>query len=154
MWPVFALALVAPAADDPCASKGTALFVNAAARTMYLCENGRQKEHVPVALGQGGIDKRVEGDAKLPLGEYALGAPVASKDYHLFIPVGYPTADQRRRGYTGSAIGVHGPPRAFKGPLSTTVDWTLGCMAVGTDEEIDRIAEWVRTSRVRRIVIR
>jgi murein L,D-transpeptidase YafK len=120
---------------------------------MFLCEDNRTKAGLRVALGTGGLDKRVQGDAKVPLGEYALTWPVSSKDYHLFIPVGYPTDEQRKGGYTGSAIGVHGPLRWFKGPSSTDRDWTLGCIAVGTDEEIERVAQWVKTKRVRRIVI-
>ncbi len=74
-----------------------------------MCESGEAKATLPVALGQGGLDKKVQGDAKVPLGEYSIGLAVRSKDYYLFIPVGYPTADQRRRGFTGSAIRVHAP---------------------------------------------
>jgi len=151
------LAIVAVVASagttTPCAPHGTALYVNAAERRLYACEAGRAKESLPVALGRGGIDKRKQGDAKLPLGEYALGQPRPSGDFHLFIPVGYPTAVQRRRGYTGGDVGVHGPARVAQGPLTTVADWTLGCIAVGTDQEIERVARWVRTNRVRRIVI-
>ncbi len=136
-------AAVAAVGANPCASYGTALYVNAAERRLYLCENAVSKEVLPVALGRGGTDKRKQGDAKLPLGEYALGQPRPSRDFHLFIPVGYPTAEQRRRGFTGGDVGVHGPARVARGPLTTMVDWTLGCVAVGTDEEIDRVARWV-----------
>ena len=142
----------APAAD-PCEGRGTAILVKAEQRRLSLCEEGRRSAVHRVALGQGGFDKRREGDAKLPLGEYALGAAIPSKAYHLFLPVGYPTQRQRRAGYTGGAIGVHGPARGYEGPLSTTVDWTLGCIAVGTDEEIEGIARWVKAKRVQRIVI-
>ncbi len=109
---------------------------------------------LPVALGSGGIDKRKQGDAKLPLGEYGLGEPRPSRKFHTFIPVGYPTAAQVRQGYTGGDVGVHGPPRLAHGPLTTAIDWTLGCVAVGTDDEIDRIARWVRTKKVNRVVIK
>jgi len=140
-------------APDPCAGKGTSIFVQAERRVLSLCEDGRRIESMRVALGTGGLDKRVEGDAKVPLGDYPLSSPIASKSYHLFIPVGYPTPAQKKAGYTGFAIGVHGPPRGFNHPTSTLVDWTLGCIAVGTDEEIDRVAAWVRSKRVRRVVI-
>lgn len=138
---------------EPCADKGTALYVDATQRMLWLCESGSAREAMPVALGRGGLDKRVEGDAKVPLGEYPLGSPRPSKAYHRFIPVGYPTPGQRRRGFTGGAIGVHGPPRAYNGPESTNIDWTLGCIAVGTDAEIERLAGWLRTTRARRIII-
>lgn len=147
----FLLTLTAP--PERCAGKGTAIYVVATQRMLWLCEAGHATDSVPVALGRGGVDKRVEGDAKVPLGEYRLGAPVPSKAYHLFIPVGYPTPSQRRRGFTGGAIGVHGPIRSQQGPVSTNIDWTLGCIAVGTDAEIGRVADWLRTTGAGRIII-
>ncbi len=153
MWFAVLMILAAPE-RDPCSGLQTAVFVNAERRTAYSCENGKKQSAYRVALGRGGIGKRVEGDGKLPLGEYSLGTPRASKYFHLFIPVGYPTADQRRRGYTGGAVGVHGPTRMAQGPFTTDVDWTLGCIAVGTDGEIDSLASWIRDKRVKRIVIR
>jgi murein L,D-transpeptidase YafK len=151
LFAAFVLATMVPPA--PCAGKGTALYVDATERMLWLCESGRAIEAMPVALGRGGLNKHAEGDAKVPLGEYRLGSPVPSKAYHLFIPVGYPTPSQSRRGFTGGAIGVHGPPRAYGGPVSTTIDWTLGCIAVGTDDEIGRVAGWLRATKARRIII-
>lgn len=148
---VLLLAMTPPA--EPCAGKGTALYVEADQRTLWLCESGRAVEALPVALGRGGLDKRVEADGKVPLGEYPLGPALTSKAFHVFIPVGYPTPSQRRRGFTGGAIGVHGPSRADQGRFSTGMDWTLGCIAVGSDDEIDRVARWVRTAHARRIII-
>jgi len=148
-----ALVLAMTFSPAPCADKGTALYVDPTERMLWLCESGTAIEAIPVALGKGGLDKRVEGDAKVPLGEYPLGSPRSSKAFHLFIPVGYPTPGQRRGGFTGGAIGVHGPPRAYGGPASTTIDWTLGCIAVGTDAEIGRVAAWLRATKARRIII-
>ena len=108
-----------------------------------------------VALARGGVDKRREGDERTPLGTYRLDRPSRSADFHRFIHVRYPTAEQRRAGYTGSAIGVHGPSRAARRfrRMSTLVDWTAGCIAVGTDADIDAVARFVRTNRVRTIVL-
>lgn len=150
---IAAIVLALALSPEPCVGKGTVLYVDAAERTLWLCESGQAVEAIPVALGRGGLDKRVEGDAKVPLGEYPLGSPRPSQSYHLFIPVGYPTPSQRRNGFSGSAIGVHGPPRAYGGPASTASDWTLGCIAVGTDDEIARVADWLKTTRARRIII-
>jgi murein L,D-transpeptidase YafK len=101
------------------------------------------------------MDKRVEGDERTPTGRYPLGAPRPSAPFHRFIPVGYPTAGQRAEGRTGGAIGIHGPDRRFRllGSLTTRVDWTAGCLAVGSDAEIDRIAEWVAAARASSILI-
>ncbi|MGB5413766.1 MAG: L,D-transpeptidase family protein [Polyangiales bacterium] len=58
----------------------------------------------------------------------------------------HPRAGQRRDGYTGSAIGIHGPSRSFArtGWMNTAVDWTEGCIAVASDEAINDIAARVR----------
>lgn len=140
----------------PCSDGQTALVVDTGTRAMWRCEAGKPLEELAVALGSGGIGKRKQGDAKVPLGEYPLGAPRGSASFHVFIPVGYPTPEQRRAGFTGGAIGVHGPARGYEslGALNTSVDWTLGCIAVGSDAEIERVARWVRTKRVGRILIR
>lgn len=147
------MALALTVSPTPCSGKGTVIFVDATERRLWLCQSGSPVESMPVALGRGGLDKRWEGDGKVPLGAYALAAPRASKAFHLFIPVGYPTSSQRRQGLSGGAIGVHGPSRAHSGPLSTGMDWTLGCIAVGTDAEIERVARWVKESKARRIII-
>lgn len=148
-----AIALALMVSRTPCSDVGTAVYVDAAERRLWLCESGAAVESMPVALGRGGLGKRWEGDGKVPLGTYPLGAPRSSRSFHRFIPVGYPTPSQVRQGLSGGAIGIHGPSRARSGPLSTGMDWTLGCIAVGTDDEIDRLARWVRESRVQRIVI-
>ena len=89
-----------------------------------------------------------KGDKKTPLGEYRLSPPRPSvSGVRTFIHVGYPTRNQRNKGYTGGAIGIHGPTR--DGRLRNT----LGCISVKTNDEIDEIAQWVDDHRVRRISI-
>jgi len=131
---------------NPCRGRSGAVVVRTGARTLSLCDGESEREHFPVALGAGGVGKRRAGDQRTPLGAYGLGAPRASLRYGTFVPVGYPTPEQARAGFTGAAIGIHGPPRAFvgAGPLNTATDWTAGCIAVGSDEEARRIADWVR----------
>ena len=152
-----ALLRAAEPAAATCPASGAAVVVDTGQHRLWTCEDGRATGEYAVALGSGGVGKTRQGDAKVPLGEYALGAPRGSSQFHKFIPVGYPTAEQRRRGHTGSAIGVHGPSRGgekLPASLNTSTDWTLGCIAVGSDAEIDAIAAWVNGKRVRRIVIR
>ena len=152
-----ALGALEPSPSAPprprCPAGGSVVLVETGQRRLWTCEEGRATGEYAVALGSGGVDKRREGDARVPLGTYPLGPPRASSRFHLFIPVGYPTAAQRREGYTGSAIGVHGPSRYAQGAVSTMVDWTLGCIAVGTDAEIETIARWVERRRPARITI-
>jgi murein L,D-transpeptidase YafK len=130
--------------------------VSTGQRRLWTCKDGRAEGTYAVALGSGGVGKRQQGDAKVPLGDYPLGPPRGSASFHVFIPVGYPTAAQRRQGYTGSAVGVHGPARGYEhlgSSANTAVDWTLGCIAVGSDAEIERIAAWMRARGASRIAI-
>lgn len=152
-----ALACAAAASAEPCPTTGTLILVHTDQRRLWQCEDGRAMGEHAVALGSGGVGKTRQGDAKVPLGEYPLGRPRPSSQFRTFIPVGYPTAAQRRRGYTGSAVGVHGPARGWEtlpSALNTATDWTLGCIAVGSDEQIRDIAAWVNRRHVERIVIR
>ncbi len=136
-------------AGEVCAGAEARIVVDSVARTLPLCERGAAVARHAVALGRGGVGKTREGDGKTPLGTYPLGAPRASRAYDTFIPVGYPTAAERARGLTGSAIGVHGPDRRLRalGRLATAVGWTRGCIAVGSDAEIRAVAAWVRRQR-------
>jgi L,D-peptidoglycan transpeptidase YkuD (ErfK/YbiS/YcfS/YnhG family) len=148
------VALVVPsdgraAAASACAGGATAVVVDTRAHALSLCAAGRAAETFRVALGSGGVGKRRAGDNRTPLGSYPLGAPRASRLFGTFIPVGYPTVAQARAGMTGGAVGIHGPARGFEhaGLLNTATDWTAGCIAVGSDAEIGRIAAWIRAHR-------
>jgi murein L,D-transpeptidase YafK len=110
---IAALLAVALASNPPvCFERGTSIVVRTDEHELYLCEQGKLVETYGVALGKGGVNKRRRGDNKTPLGTYALGAPRKSTKFGLFIPVAYPTAEQRGKGFTGGDIGVHGPPIA------------------------------------------
>ena len=102
-----------------------------------------------------GVGKRKEGDNRTPLGRYGLGPPRASRSFHIFVPVQYPTPEQARLGFTGGAIGIHGPPRGWTtlAELAMLVarDWTAGCIALATDTDIDAVAAWVRKQEVRNV---
>ena len=137
--------------DDPrpCPASGDAVVVQTATHRLWLCTAGTAAARYAVALGRGGVGKRRRGDGRTPVGTYPLGAPRPSARYGTFIPIAYPTPAQAASGFTGSAVGIHGPPRGFdsRDSLVTAVDWTLGCVATGSDEEVGAIAEFVRTRR-------
>ena len=140
--------LLAPAlfaSEDPCSRYDTAVVVDVHVRSLWLCELGATQAHYPVALGRGGTGKRTLGDRKTPLGWYALGEPRLSDRFGVFIPISYPTLDQRKRGFTGGEIGIHGPQRRFEwaGSWNTHVDWTDGCIALGTLDEAIEVAIFV-----------
>jgi hypothetical protein len=142
--PVTPAASVAPATW--CPETGDVVTVITRKRELWLCRDGAVAARFEVALGQGGLDKRKKGDRRTPLGTYALGTPRPSGKFGLFIPIVYPTPEQAAQGQTGGDVGIHGPPRKLPEPAypSTAYDWTLGCVATGTDSEIQAIADFVR----------
>jgi len=143
------------AMGSTCSEKKPLIEVSTSNSTLFLCDSTGVKAQYKVAFGTGGFDKKKEGDAKTPLGRYAFGPPRKSDKFFIFIPIGYPTADQKKKGYTGRDVGLHGPSRsfAFAGGLNTLVNWTDGCVAVGTDREITEISEWVKSAKVKEIYI-
>src|SRR6187455_15135 len=105
--------------------------VRTAEHKLYLCDRGRAvASRFDVRLARNGIGKTRTGDKKVPLGTYPLGQPRASKKYGTFVPIGFPLPEQRRRGYTGGDVGVHGPDRRVRwlGGLVNTFDTTDGCV--------------------------
>lgn len=150
-----ATAASSPRPTAPCQRDETAIVVDTAAHRLHLCRDGAREETFAVALGISGVDKRRAGDNRTPLGSYRLGTPRASRWFHRFIPVQYPTVAQQRAGFSGSAIGIHGPPRgletAARLAMLVASDWTAGCIAVATDDEIQRIVAWVDARQVRTV---
>jgi murein L,D-transpeptidase YafK len=133
-----------------CPKGEPSVLMDTAAHALKLCEDGVAVKTFRVALGSAGTGKRRQGDDKTPLGVYSLGAPRASSHFGVFIPMGYPTKEQIAKGWTGGDIGIHGPDRHFAllGGATLWVDWTAGCVAVGSDEAIQAIAAWVKARKV------
>lgn len=138
-----------------CPETGDVVAIITRKRELWLCHDGTPAVRLKIALGQHGLDKRRRGDGKTPLGTYALGSPRPSERFGIFIPIDYPTSDQAAKGQTGGAVGIHGPPRGKSEPEypTTAFDWTLGCVATGTDLDIAIVAEFVR-ERLPQVVIR
>jgi murein L,D-transpeptidase YafK len=149
-----ALAARPPSASS-CDASETGVVVDTRAHQMHLCNAGKIDRTFTVALGARGVGKRREGDMRTPLGRYGLGPPRASHHFHVFVPVQYPTAAQARMGFTGGAIGIHGPPRGTTTlaglAMLVAQDWTAGCIAVTTDEDIEAVAAWLRKQEVKSV---
>jgi len=141
--------------QDPCMNQGTSLVVLTDLQYLFLCQNGKSQRHFDVALGRGGLDKRKSGDCKTPIGTYSLAQPRRSTLFAYFVPIGYPTAEQAALGYTGSAVGIHGPASYFDfmGGLTVSLNWTRGCIAVESSEAINSIANFVKISGAKSIKI-
>ncbi|MCC7385837.1 MAG: L,D-transpeptidase [Deltaproteobacteria bacterium] len=135
------------ALESPCDQRPKGVIVDVDARRLYLCLGGAVDAAYPVNLGRGGIGKRRQGDRKTPLGRYRLLSPRASASgFTWFVPIAYPTPEQRRAGYTGGAIGIHGPPDWLPTQvvnLAFNTPWTDGCIMVRSKEEIEAIRAWL-----------
>jgi len=168
VWPVgaFVLALIGPiqqsataeeAPPSPCAALAEPhVAVRTAAHKLYLCDkDGAVAAGFGVRLARNGVGKTRTGDKKVPLGSYPLGEPRRSKQYGTFVPIGFPLPEQRRRGYTGGDVGVHGPDRRIRwlGGLVNTFDTTDGCVGLASDQEMDTLAAWLRRSGAHRIIL-
>jgi hypothetical protein len=139
----------APIPDNPCDGLGTSLAVDTEEHRLWLCKAGVAEKSFKVSLGTGGVGKHTAGDSRTPLGTYPLGQPNRSTKYYIAIAVGYPTREQVKRGYTGKDIVIHGPLRLHRkanGP-QTLLEWTRGCIALGTDAAIAIVADWVKEHR-------
>jgi murein L,D-transpeptidase YafK len=158
LWLVVLLGTASGAAraEGPCRTQDARIVVELEAHRLVLCKQAQAVKTFGVRLGHGGTGKSRAGDGKTPVGVYPLGKPRASKRYGMFIPVGYPTAQQRKQGFTGGAIGVHGPDRRAKwlGRLVNTFDTSDGCVGLAKDEEMAEIAKWVRTVKAHTIELR
>jgi L,D-peptidoglycan transpeptidase YkuD (ErfK/YbiS/YcfS/YnhG family) len=144
----------AAARSSPCEGRGTSVVVDLDRSRLWLCDEGEGVRSYRVAFGRAGVGKRKKGDEKTPVGTYSLGQGRASgAGFHRFLDVGYPTSSQIQAGYTGSAIGIHGPKDgwAWLGPLGVVKNWTAGCVAVASRRQIESIESWVRAESVRTV---
>ncbi len=141
--------------SDPCTGKGTLLLADTNTQILYLCKNGKSVRDFDFSRGDNGMGKRIEGDEKTPLGIYEIKEPRGSSNFHTFIHISYPTALQKKNGFTGSNVGVHGPSRWAKclGRLNTYFNWTNGCLAVASDRDIKEVSQFVIENKVTKLAV-
>ena len=89
-----------------------------------------------ISVGKSGIDKKLEGDGRTPLGNYYITSTKDRKSLPAFygagaLPINYPNAFDNRQGRTGSGIWLHGtPPDQFvRAPLASD-----GCVVVSNPD--------------------
>lgn len=138
-----------------CRGKDPYLHVYSQIHGLAQCESGVATHVYHVRLGKGGLGKMAEGDGKTPRGEYPLGAPRASTKFGTFVPIHYPTPREAAHGYTGGAVGLHGPHRAMRwaGRFVNALDSTDGCVGLATDREIEELSQWLTRHPSAHIVI-
>lgn len=142
-------------AQNICEGYGTSLVALADINVLYLCKNNIAIANYDLSLGLFGIGKTKEGDWRTPTGTYSLAMPRPSDKFGIFMEIGYPTKEQREKGFTGGDVGIHGPKRMLRcaGFLNVVVDWTQGCLAVASDGFIKEIAQFVKQNKVKEITI-
>jgi murein L,D-transpeptidase YafK len=132
--------LVAPPSNA--APSVTRIHVKKSTHTLELFADKTLVKTYAVALGPGGSGPKLrEGDKVTPVGRYFVGHAIPSQ-FHLFMWVSYPNADDKKRFETlksegklpkdariGGDIGIHGG--GGRG------DWTLGCIALENDEIVE-----------------
>jgi len=138
------------------------IAVDTSRKTLTLCEQGAASNVFRVMIGKNGPGKTKKGDMKTPIGEYSLARPRSSiSGFRTFIHIVYPNARDVARGSTGGSIGIHGPSSRYDSidglPALTWLQrefgWTLGCISLTTNDDIDEIESWVIENDVKKIEI-
>ena len=115
---------------------------------LNICKYGNVIKTFKVALGYKGVGKKKAGDFKTPVGLYSLAHPRKSSQFKVFIPILYPTSKQAAAGYTGRDVGIHGPTQTSKvlSWINNLPSATRGCIAVGNNNYIEYVANWVKAN--------
>lgn len=122
---------------------------------LNICKHGSVIKTFKVALGYNGVGKRRAGDNKTPIGLYGLAYPRKSNQFNVFIPILYPTSKQLATGYTGRDVGIHGPTQSSRmlSWLNNLPSATRGCVAVGKNNHIEFVANWVKANPGAKVLI-
>ncbi|STX55636.1 Uncharacterized protein conserved in bacteria [Legionella beliardensis] len=129
--------------------------VHTATRILNICKRGTVIKTFKIALGYKGVGKRQAGDNKTPIGLYGLAYPRKSTQFKIFIPILYPTSRQLAAGYTGRDVGIHGPTQSpsLLSWLNNLPSSTRGCIAVGKNNYIEYVANWVKANPGTKVLI-
>ncbi|CAM2912144.1 Uncharacterized protein conserved in bacteria [Legionella steigerwaltii] len=148
----FPVALFASTSNCPLSN---GINVHTRKHILNICKQGSVIKSFKVALGYKGVGKKKAGDNKTPIGLYGLAHPRKSNKFKVFIPILYPTTKQLAAGYTGRDVGIHGPTQS-----SGRLSWfnnlpysTRGCIAVGKNNYIEYVANWVKTHPGAKVLI-
>jgi murein L,D-transpeptidase YafK len=135
-----------PKAKSPPEEPADRMLIEKAARKLTLYRGQNVIRTYRVALGsQPTGKKQCQGDKRTPEGRYIIDGRNKGSRYHRSLRISYPNAAdrdaaKRLRCNPGGDIMIHGLTNGYGwvGKLHTTVDWTLGCIAV-TNQEIEEI---------------
>lgn len=120
------------------------ILIEKKAHRLTVFSDGKEIRRFKVALGRGGLAKKLkEGDKLTPEGLYFVARRNPKSGYHLSLAISYPNAADiaaaKLAGVkTGGDIMIHGIKAGlgWLGRFHTLTDWTLGCIAV-TNSQIE-----------------
>jgi len=135
-----------PDAKSPQEEPADRILIEKAARKLTLYRGQNVVRTYRVALGNHPTGrKQCQGDKRTPEGRYIIDGRNKGSRYHRSLHISYPNAAdrdaaKRLKCNPGGDIMIHGLTNGYGwvGKLHTTVDWTLGCIAV-TNQEIEEI---------------
>ncbi len=129
--------------------------VHTSKRILNICKHGTVVKTFKVSLGYKGVGKKHAGDNKTPVGLYRLAYPRKSSQFKVFIPIQYPTSQQAAAGYTGRDVGIHGPTQSARvfNWINNLPSATRGCIAVGNNNYIEYVANWVKANPGTKVLI-
>ncbi len=147
---LFPISLLANTVTCPLSS---GINVHTTKRILAICKRGTVVKTFRVALGYKGVGKKRRGDNKTPIGLYGLAQPRKSTQFKVFIPILYPTSNQLAKGYTGRDVGIHGPTQSTLNWFNNLPSATRGCIAVGQNNYIEYVANWVKSNPGTKVLI-
>lgn len=115
-------------------------------RQMTVFNKGKVLKVYKIALGSSPVGHKMrQGDGKTPEGIYYIAGKNPNSAFHLSLKISYPSKKdiEQAKGKNidlGGDIMIHGLKNGYEwiGESHTSVDWTLGCIAV-TNSEIEEI---------------
>lgn len=123
--------------------------------------NGECLKEFPIVLGANPVDdKRMQGDACTPEGQFKVRSKYPHNKWNKFIWIDYPTAESREKfkrrkasgeipsnAKIGGEIGIHGVPEGADWAIAERQNWTLGCVSL-TNADVDEIYPWLQEGTV------
>lgn len=139
-------------------SEKYAVVVDVTNSRLYIVQNqngiGRVIKSFYASIGKNGANKRVEGDAKTPIGVYRVTdwlEPDTLPDLYGTgaFPIDYPNAWDKSQQRTGSGIWLHGvPSNTYSRPPRSS----RGCVAL-TNKNFDAIKPYIRPNQTQVVLV-
>jgi len=126
-----------------------AIVVDTSRSTLYLYKNVNNEAHYVadyyVTIGKLGIEKTSEGDQRTPIGVYFVKAELSKNKLpdiygSAAYPINYPNEWDRKNGYTGHGIWLHGTP---SDTYSRPPHASDGCVVLSNDN-LDKLAPYLQ----------